>query len=292
MNDRYGVDPAAAASVAELASLLRQFGPQHGRFIFDFPPDWFAEVRHHFRGAGDVRRAQLMEQWVHEARRALLPSGARYSTALPWSKNAAHLVGDAKALIGPAGATPPCRPLEDVLVDPTALPDSRGGHIPRTPAAYAGAVRPLLQISPKVVLVDPHFRLRYQVVGTSRTRPSARHRRSLKALLHAAQAERRVEIFRLMVSKREALLEDADESRFQADLAELLREAGASDIVVEYDFLDTSHPLDRHPRYLLGNECGLRFDWGFDTMDDNSTNHVEWIGAAALAPLLDRFMCR
>ena len=61
-------------------------------------------------------------------------------------------------------------------------------------------------------------------------------------------------------------------------------------ISVEYDLLDDTHTLDRHPRYLLGNECGLRFDWGFDTNTDGSTNHVEWVGSAALKPLLDRFM--
>lgn len=290
MNDRYGVDPDAAASVAELAGLLRQFGPEHGRFIFDFPPDWIAQVRRHFQDASDMRRAQLAELWIHHAKRALLPTKTRYSTALSWPRNAAYLVGEARALIGPSGSTPPCRPLEEVLIDPAALPDCRGGHIPRTPQAYAEAARPLLQISPKVVLVDPHFRLRFRVKDSTAIRPSARHRQSLKALLSAAQSDRRVEVFKLMVSEKEALIEDPGGSRFEADLAEVGNEAGVTGIDLEYDFLDASHTLDRHPRYLLGNECGLRFDWGFDTMNDNSTNHVEWIGAAALAPLLDRFM--
>lgn len=290
MNDRYGVDPAAAATVPELASLLRQFGPEHGRFIFDFPPDWFDAVRLHFQDASELRRARLVELWVHRAKRALLPTKTRYSTALSWSRNAAYLVSEARALIGPTGSSPPCRPLEDVLIDPAALPDCRGGHVPRTPQAYAEAARPLLQISPKVVLVDPHFRLRYRVKDSSVVKPSARHRRSLKALLSAAPSDRRVEVFKLMVSEKEALIEDSNGSGFEADLAEVGKEAGITGIALEYDFLDAGHTLDRHPRYLLGNECGLRFDWGFDTMNDDSTNHVEWIGAAALAPLLDRFM--
>jgi hypothetical protein len=290
MNDRYGVDPCAAASVGELAGLLRQFGPQHGRFIFDFPPDWYAEVRNHFQGEGEIRRAQLVELWLRMVRRSLLPTRARYSSTLPWAQNAAHLVADAKGLIGPAGSKPPCRGLEDVLVDPGALPDCRGEHIPRTARAYVDAARPLLQISSKVVLVDPHFRLRYRVPDTANTGIARRHSRSLTALLKAAQEERKVEVFKIMVSPIEAMIDSDGGARFEKDLAQVQSDASAGGICLEYDLLDTSNPLDRHPRYLLGNQCGLRFDWGFDTGDDGSTNHVEWVGDAALTPLLDHFM--
>jgi hypothetical protein len=290
MNDRYGVDPCAAASLSELASLLRLFGPEHGRFILDFPQEWFNGVRTHFQSATDLQRARLVELWVHHAKRSLLPTKTTYSPALTWPRNAANLLREARELIGPAGSTPPCRALEDVLVDPSALQDCRGGHIPRTPDAYSEAARPLLQISPKVVLIDPYFRLRYRAGGSMISRPSARHRRSLKALLSTAQSEGRVEVFRLMLSESEAIVGDDGVLNFEADLEELRREAGVTRIALEYDFLDAMHSLERHPRYLLGNGCGLRFDWGFDTMADDSTNHVEWVGGAALAPLLERFM--
>lgn len=290
MNDRYGVDPCAATSVVELASLLRQFGPEHGRFIFDFPPDWYVQVRDHFQEAGDIKRAQLTELWLRTAKRSLLPTKARYSAGLAWAQNAALLINDARGLIGPAGSRPPCRALDDVLVDPAALPDCRGGHIPRTSRAYADVARPLLQISPKVVLIDPYFRLRYRLKNSSETRLSFRHVHSLKALIQVAQAERKVEVFKLMVSPVEAMIDEDGGRRFEADLAAILSDVGGTGVAFEYDLLDATNSLDRHPRYLLGNECGLRFDWGLDTADDNSTNHVEWVGTAALKDLLDRFM--
>jgi hypothetical protein len=34
---------------------------------------------------------------------------------------------------------------------------------------------------------------------------------------------------------------------------------------------------------------GLHFDWGFDTGDAGSTNHIEWMGKSVLEPLLKRF---
>lgn len=283
MNDRYGVDPCAATSVGELANLLRQFRPEHGRFIFDFPPDWHTEVRMHFRDARDLERKKLTE-WIRAAKQSFLPTTVRYSGGLPWAKNAEYLTGT-RSLIGPDGSRPPCRALTDVLSDPDAFPDCRGGQIPRTPAAYADVARPLFQISSKVVLVDRYFRLRREKPPFRR---SESHFRSLKALIRAAQDERKVEVFKLMVS--EAMIDECGEAAFEADLSAVLKEAGGDGVAIEYGLLDPAHPLDRHPRFLLGTECGLGFDWGFDTANDDSTNHVEWIGRAALKPLLERFM--
>ena len=60
-------------------------------------------------------------------------------------------------------------------------------------------------------------------------------------------------------------------------------------IELEVQSLDQNVATDRHPRYLLGMERGLHFDWGFDIEDAKSTNHVEWISKSALQPLLARF---
>lgn len=287
MNDRYGVDPCAASTALELAFLLRQFGPEHGRFIVNFPSDWHAHVGMQYPGAGDIERARLTEL-LRRAKRSLLPTNTRYSSALPWVKNAEHLK-EVQGLIGPIGSKPPCRAVADVLSDPDALPDCRGGHIPRTPVAYADVARPLFQISTKVVLIDPYFQLRYRDKYSQQTRSADRYVRSLKALIRAAQAEK-VEIFKLMVTAGQAMIDVDDGKVFEADLAAILSDVGGSDIVIEYGLLDKEHSLDRHPRYLLGNECGLKFDWGLDVRNDNSTNHVEWMGRAALTPLIDRFM--
>ncbi len=286
MNDRYGVDPCAAPTFLELASLLRQFGPEHGRFIVNFPFDWRAQVRAHYADLGDVERARLAEM-LRIARKSLLPTSTRYSDALPWVKNAEQLK-DVQGLIGSLGSKPPFRTVVDVLSDPDALPDCRGGHIARTPAAYAEVARPLFQISSKVVLIDRYFRLRFQTQDSHGTRVEKRYARSLKALIRAAQAEK-VEVFKLMVAAKQAMIDIDDGAEFESDLAAILSEVGGSDMEIEYGLLE-DHSLDSHPRYLLGNECGLRFDWGFEVRDDNSTNHVEWVGRAALKPLLERFM--
>ncbi|MEJ5898339.1 hypothetical protein WIT60_16035 [Aquabacterium sp. G14] len=281
MNDRYGVDPCAASTFVELASLLRLFGPEHGRFIVEFPLDWPEEVRNaHIDDLDDLSRARLTEILLR-FKNSLLPASTRYSEALSWVQNAQQL-RDVQGLIGPVGSRPPIQTVFDVLTDPKALPDCSGAHIPRTPNAYAEAARPLFQISKKVVLIDRYLRLR------DLSRIEHRYVRTLKALIKAAQAEK-VDVFKLMVNAEHARIHIDDGAQFKADLEMIQCEVGASDIKIEYGFLE-SHSLDSHPRYLLGNECGLSFDWGFEVKDATSTCHVEWVGRAALKPLLERFM--
>lgn len=291
MNDLYGVDPNAAAAVDDFAKLLRHFGPEHGRFIFDFPPDWYAQVRLHLKDeeVGDVKRLKLTEQWLRTAKRSLLPTKARYSDALAWAKNAENL-DNPSGRIGPAGSRPPCIALENVLIDHEALPDCRGGHIRRKAIAYADVARPLMQISRKVVLVDPYFCFHELHKVSGNVRRTERYSNSLKALIQVANAERKVAIFKLMVSRERATL--AGEAQFITDYGAIRSDVcSAADIQVEHGFL--YERLGQHARYLLGNDCGLHFDHGFDTpikKNDDSSQHVEWIGRAALTPLLDRFM--
>lgn len=287
MNDRYGVDPCAASTALELASLLRSFRPEEGRFIVDFPSNWTAHAGASFPNATDIERAQLTEL-LRSAKRSLLPTSTRYFGDLPWAKNAERLT-EVRGRIGPNGSTPPCRSLVDVLIDPEGLQDSRGAHIPRTPSAYAEVARPLLQISPKVVLIDPHFHLRYRTAYSPTQQKAKRYIRPFKKLLQAAQDERKVNVFKLVVSRSRTMCDEDNGATFEADLEGILTDVGCADVEVEYAFLDEAGGK-QHARYLLGNECGLKFDWGFDEADDDSTNHVEWIGKATLEPLLKKFM--
>lgn len=291
MNDRYGVDPNAAAAVDDFAKLLRHFGPEHGRFIFDFPPDWFAQVRNYLedKEVGDYKRSKLTEQWLRTAKRSLLPTKVRYSDALAWAKNAENL-DNPSGRIGPAGSRPPCIALENVLIDHETLPDCRGGHIRRTATAYADVARPLMQISRMVVLIDPYFCFHELHKSSGSVRRTDRYAKSLKALIQVANVERKVAVFKLMVSRERATLEG--EAQFVADYRGIRSDVcNATDLQIEHGFLDDK--LGQHARYLLGTDCGLHFDHGFDTpsyKNDDSIQHVEWIGRAALMPLLNRFM--
>lgn len=290
MNDLYGIDPAAPSDFTEFALLMRVFETGHGRFIADFPMEWFHDVRAHMKSLTDIQQMQALELWIKIGRNAVLPTDVFFSPTRSWPENATALAGKVKKLIGAKDCPATVQPLEQELLDPNGFPDARGGQIRRTAAAYAVAARPLLQTSPKVVLIDPYFALRFLNRRTNQMQRSRRHWKSLAALLIEALKWKRVETFKLMVSPEKALMEDADGSVFSADLEELRGEVGAvGKITIEWFGLDSSVSTERHPRYLLGLTSGLHFDWGFDTDDEGTTNHVEWMGKSVLDPLLKNF---
>ena len=62
------------------------------------------------------------------------------------------MTGQVRKIIGRKGCPATMEPLEKALMDPNGFPDASGGHIQRTATAYAEVARPLLQVSPKIVL--------------------------------------------------------------------------------------------------------------------------------------------
>ncbi len=290
MNDIYGIDPTAPSDLRDFAELMRVFDTGQGRFIADFPMEWFRYAHAHMSSLTNIEQMRALELWLKVGRNAVLPTDAQFARTRSWPENAAALVGQVKKVIGARGCPATVQPLDEVLLDPEGFPDARGGHIPRTAAAYAYAARPLLQTSPKVVLIDPYFALQFFHRQSNQLRPSGRHRSSLSALLKEAVRWNRVETFRLMVSAEKALIYDEDGDTFSSDLTQLLREVDSlGRIEIEWNILDKSVSTERHPRYLLGMFSGLHFDWGFDTDDEKTTNHVHWMGKSELDPLLRNF---
>lgn len=289
MNDLYGIDPTAPSSLRDLSELMRVFGPGEGRFIADFPGQWFHDLQQHMKALSDIQQMAALEMWLRVGKNAVLPTSARFNPAWSWNENAFALREHVVKLIGTKECPANLDPIDKVLVDPDGFPDARGGHIPRTAEAYAKAARPLMQTSPKIVLVDPYFKLRYRDQRTGQFRPSLRHCSSLKALFRDAVRWQRVICFKLAISKEQALDGDDSGEIFETELQQLVNECGAHAIELEYVILDGRFSTDRHPRYLLGMQRGLHFDWGFDTGDADSTNHIEWMGESVLKPLLKRF---
>ena len=289
MNDLYGIDPVAPSSLRDLSELMRVFGPGEGRFIAEFPGNWFYELQQHMKKLSDIQQMAALEMWLKVGKSAVLPTSARFNSTWTWNENASTLREHVVKLIGTTTCPANLEPIDKVLIDPDGFPDARGGHIPRTAKAYAEAARPLLQTSPKIVLIDPYFKLRYWDQRSAQFRPSERHRKSLEALLRESVVWRRVVCFKLALSKEQAMDCDDSGTVFENDLQQLAINCGAKDIELEYVLLDDKFSTDRHPRYLLGMHRGLHFDWGFDTGDAGSTNHIEWMGKSVLEPLLKRF---
>jgi hypothetical protein len=287
MNEIYAVDPAAPEDARELMHLVRLFGPTEGRFLYDFPSHWRTEALALIEREPEVMK-QRATALLHRRRRAFVDPERHVPLRGTWSE-AACMLQPRDGLIGPRGCPPTALPIDVALYDESALTDSRGKHVLRTPRGLREAAQMLFRISPRIVLVDPYLRLSYLDGGGLR-RADRRFKPVLLELLRAA-ASARTEIMEIFVSKRSS--EGESENDFADRLDRLKAEAGAAALQLQYGVLEediADLPGRRqHARYLLGIGSGLHFDHGFDSTDDGSLNHVHWLSESELRPLLLRF---
>jgi len=286
MNDLYAIDPKAPSSIVELSSLVRLFSPSEGRFIVDFPMGWTAEVREHMSPLSDLCRMTTVEAWIKLSGHAILPSKHLYRNSLTWAENATYIRGDVVKLIGPSVTSKnPVEPIDQALIDPNAFQDSRAALIPRTASAYAEVASPILLRSRKVVLIDPFITFRYKPNNSNSWRDD-RRRNVVKTMLKIAHQGKFMECFEIFYVP-ENNIEGAD--FLDEDLKTLANEIGFANLHVAARPIRKESNTKQHARYLLGLKSGLHFDHGFDTNEDGSKNHVEWMSSSVLIPLLDRF---
>ncbi len=287
MNDLYGIDPKAPSSIGELSALIRLFSPSEGRFIADFPIGWTSEMRDHMRSLSDLCRMATIEAWLNLGAHAVLPTKQQYKSSLSWAENASYIRGDVIKLIGPSEKSKsPIEPIDQVLNDPLAFRDSRSELIPRTANAYAEVARPLLLRSRKVVLIDPYITFRYRATNSSQWFTD-RRRNVVKSMLKVAKQGKYLECFEIFYVPES---KDVPGSEYlDADLKELVNELDFNYLQVAAKPIKKDTNTKQHARYLLGLRSGLHFDHGFDTNDDGSKNHVDWISPSVLIHLLEKF---
>lgn len=275
---QYGVDPATPSSPRDLADLLRLFDASEGRFVAEFPGDWCRRLRQHLSGGSelDVKRAE--EATVRLSRRLLPPqSRSRYDERFAWAENAHLLLRDARldGLIGPSGSPPTVQSLPRLMEEVEPLPPAREALVPCTVAAYVDAVRPIIQTSRKVLMIDRYFAL---------YRSEKRRRAEWDLLLHLLrEADRagRVAQFHLVHDFGETDDPDGELHR----QAKLELQHGLNNVKLNFERRD-----DCHARYFLGNYSGLHFDHGFhlDARAGNvgqKLNHVHWLTDSVIGEL-------
>jgi hypothetical protein len=286
MNDIYGIDPKSPSNLSELSALVRLFSPSEGRFIADFPMGWNEELRDHMKSISDGLSIATVEAWIRLGGHALLPINKNYKSNMSWVENSSFIRDEVVKLIGPSSESSKviCQ-IDQVLNDPNAFRDSRGGLIPRTIAAYSQVARPILLRSRKVVLVDPYFTFRFLPLHSTRWQFD-RRRNVVKEMLKVAQRGKFLECFEIFYVPENNVY---GSEHLQEDLKELINELEFEKIQVACKPSKKQSSTKQHARYLLGLRSGLHFDHGFDTSEDGSTNHVEWMGNAVLEPLLAKF---
>lgn len=294
MNELFGIDPEAPTNLRDICELIRLFDPSAGRFIANFPMEWKRDLRAYLGSRSDLDKKIAEEALINRLDHALFPIKTQFNSKLPWHENALLLsrCEEISRLIGPAGrCNNPVYPIDEVLADPHAFPDSSGDWIEPTAEAYIKAALPILLVSRKVVLIDPYFALHFcfkesKNKDSKKFYPDKGKIELLSMFLNTAVEGNQVEAFEIFYSpkKTEFVIEKQKEA-----LILILREVDLiKQIDVNIHSLDEKHP-QQHDRFLLGLKNGLSFGYGFGVSKNRKKNQVSWVGKAVLTPLLEEF---
>lgn len=282
MNERYAVDPQAPADWRELKLLLDRVGLQSGRFIASFPSDWMLFLKQRFADGSDMDRKRVVEL-LRRGKFAVSCDGG-YRRHLSWPENAAAAkLGSPNVFreaVASEGNALGLKTLQDVLYeDGQDWPSGIGEHVRMDATDYAWCAAPLFELSAEITLVDRFFRLR-----SASGNKDYQRRNVLQAFFKLAAAQRGFQCLRLVLELPPDCIQSRYESDLEKDIEDLLSVYPGSSFAVEFDIRKNVG----HGRYLFSIYGGLHFDHGFDEKR-GQTNHVHWLSAAELQPLIDRY---
>jgi hypothetical protein len=267
MIHEFAVDPEALASWQNFRYLVEKFGVAHGRLISRFPSKWEKLVLRACESCSTMEKKRIVES-LNQIGLKLFSAGRNYDKDQEWLPNAvaSHLELPFRAII-----TTPANGGAGGLHDGDALSEDdetwavpRGAVVPRTTADLAAAAEKLLRCSGEIVLVDPYFG------------GEARFGKPLTAMIRCACDDRVPRRFEYHLGARSI---PADEFRRQLERQRphLRIPVDVKVVFVRWKQWDDGETL--HPRYILTEKGGLRFDHGLDEGEAGETTDIECLDA-------------
>lgn len=254
----YAVEPDAMGDWQSFRYLFDKFGAGEGRLIAKYPESWVEMVWEACAGASPGEKSRIQEK-LGALRKKLLKTKRDYVTTKPWMENAlaAHEAEPFRAIITKSPSGDSCVLAGDDLGEDAPLwKVERDGKVARTAAELAKIAASLLHHSGEVMFVDQHFS------------PTMKHIRPLAAFLSAARLGKKLSRIEYHLNALDAA------SKFAAELqgrkGRLDLQTGEAVIFVRWKNKEDG---DRqHPRYVLTNRGGIRFDYGLDEEENITTD--------------------
>lgn len=261
MLHEYALDPNVLHNFDKVRYFLEKFGVHRGRLIARFPGKWERMVRQVINSCGEIEKARIIECLLM-AKDSLVKSQREYDGNISWIENAEaqHALKPFHAIISTSNPRATKEVLRaDELTDATPLWQvSRERVVPRKAAELATAVQPLFQIASEILFIDPYFD------------PSApRYWKTLKSFTRIICADtplRKIEFY---------LKFDPNFASFKRccndNIPQILPD-GFQMRFVQLRQRDRGETL--HPRYILTDKGGVRFEHGLDEGRDGEYTDV------------------
>jgi hypothetical protein len=262
----YAIEPEALLSRQDRRYLVDNLGVDTGRLVAQYPDDWIARVQQACAAFQPLEKLGLTED-LKMLRRRMVKTNRLYASELAWLRNAlnAHIHDPFKAILVAHDNTDPAtiRAL-DLRKETPAWSIPSDGKVQRSAKHLVEVAGPLLRLSSVILFVDQHYKT------------TANFGRPLAGFLKEAQEGKtphRIEYHLNAEAPLEAFVSGLDRQRKHLGL-----HSNLNLVFVRWEQIDEGE--NQHPRYILTNRGGLRFDYGLDegsgTTDWNRLSEQLW----------------
>jgi hypothetical protein len=256
---RYALDPSVPATSAQTCQQIAAlFGFEQGRLISRFPSDWwqqFLKAVDGHNGIGDVQRKKIKLSMERCLKTSAIADAATYDRGSDWIRNAEREHGRrpfAAVLSGQKREMANWIVVPDELdIDLDCLKFRTQSLVPRTPAALAEAVAPLLVCSKEVRFVDPYF-----------DPYATRFQNTLKAFLRVlSDARHQPTCLEYHVLESNKIDQKGFIRGCEANISRLMF---PGQVIKFFRWRERANSQDIHARYILTEKSGFNIERGLD----------------------------
>lgn len=255
--EEFAVNPEAIQDWQELNKITMNFGFSNGAVISFFPGRWIKDLQ---QKANSELNGTLKHQWVIEKLKKikdeiLIKNGRDWNPEYDWIHNSItqHDKKPFYKILHIEGVAGYPEIIGFDLLDETVFEELREGQIKRNAENFAAVSQLLLLNSKNIQLIDPFF---------SAKNPG--FVKSLAAMLKAADAYQRQNI--VSIQLHTSYKQSNTEVHIEGE-KELLNQHYKRIIPIgqqiEFLWWDDEGTGEIHPRYLITEKGGIRFDRGF-----------------------------
>ena len=255
----FAVNPECVCSIGDIRDLEKRFGFRHGAVISEFPRSWIAEVKEQAQRLEEPTRTAFKDR-VSRLRETAMVRMGRNGTGTDWLARTlqSHSTKPFHAILHKVDEGP-CRCFADALDDDALFSVLREAKVTRSAQSLVSAIQPLVQGSERFALIDPYFK------------PDRYFSKFVEELIRCATAVTRKRIY-IDVHLESVSNVGVDASEIFS-FGEWVAQLGTQ-LTVTVSWWKDQGNGELHPRYLITERAGVRFDRGFKIPSDmDQQNH-------------------
>lgn len=251
----FALQPEAFESAQDVREAMGKFAFAEGRLICEVPEGWKDAVRRTLDRFPDIEAARAKRHLERLIEDGLVPARSKFhgDDSKLWVEHVVRSVNvqELDGGIVRRGGDTRLTNFDEFFAN---CPSAREGQIRTTIDGYRLLCRRLIELGPKVVVVDPYFGL-HDI--------AAKRRVLLKELIQIGLAEKcsHFEIF----SSKERTLEKITPDMFDKNVADALGAFHNPRLEVDFTVIDPSYAWERqHDRYLITARGAIDIRIGFE----------------------------